>query len=453
MSLVPDTSEATVRGKDALPKQSFVSSLFHMPRNVYLLLLFTTGKGFQLSIAALTLNYYVHSLGYHPDFIGIFSAVPAIGSLLGAVPTGLLADRIGRKPILLMTAVLSPLFLALTGLVTSAPLLLGLSFLQGLFSTAYWVTNLPLLVENTTEEQRVGVLALNSFLLLGIGSLGNLLGGAIPELIAGILHVSAASVLPLRWGVFAAASFTFIFGLPLWFLQEVKHTPLLHNETSERDRKKTITLVNTKQLKENAPIGLFVKLLVPDMLFTMGEGAVVALIQLYFVLRFHLLPGFLGIIFTFSGLVGGVFSLTAPLFVKRWSKLRIVTTVQFLTAPLMILIGLAPNLPLAITGEYARSFMRTLIDPVYASFAMEKVSNKHRSTLAGFYSTTWSIGFSIGPAIAGWLQSNVSLSTSFVFGAFCLVLAPSLLLLFFGNEKQKRMQPSEVGDAREQEPS
>ncbi len=120
----------------------------------------------------------------------------------------------------------------------------------------------------------------------------------------------------------------------------------------------------------------------------MGEGAVVALIQLYFVLRFHLLPGSLGIIFTFSGVVGGVFSRTEKLFVKRWSKLRIVTTVQFLTAPLMILIGLAPSLPLAITGEYARSFIRTLIYPVYASFAMEKVSNKHRSTLAGFYSTT-----------------------------------------------------------------
>ena len=91
--------------------------------------------------------------------------------------------------------------------------------------------------------------------------------------------------------------------------------------------------------------------------------------------------------------------------------------------------------PLAITGEYARSFMRTLIDPVYASFAMEKVSNTHRSTLAGFYSTTWSIGFSIGPAVAGWLQSNVSLSTSFMFGAFCLVLAPSLLLVFFGRKQ------------------
>ena len=435
MSLVPDTTEPTTQGEDASFKQSFVSSLFHMPRNIYLLLLFTMGKGFQISIAALTLNYYVHSLGYHPDFIGIFSAIPAIGSLLGAVPVGMLADHIGRKPLLLITAALSPLFLALVGLVTSAPLLLGLSFLQGLFSTAYWVTNLPLLVENTTEEQRVGVLALNSFLLLGIGSLGNLLGGAIPEFIAGILHVSAASVLPLRWGVFTAASFTFIFGLPLWFLQEAKRTPRLHNQTRERKREKLRASVPTQQLKEATPVGLFVKLLIPDLLFTMGEGAVVALIQLFFVLRFHLLPGPLGIIFTISGLIGGVFSLTAPLFVKRWSKLRIVTTVQFLTAPLMILIGLAPNLPLAITGEYARSFMRTLIDPVYASFAMEKVSNTHRSTLAGFYSTTWSIGFSIGPAVAGWLQSNVSLSTSFMFGAFCLVLAPSLLLVFFGRKQ------------------
>ncbi len=111
MSLVPDTSESTVRGEDALPKQSFVSSLFHMPRNVYLLLVFTTDKGFQLGITALTLNYYMHSLGYHHDFIGVFSVVPAIGSLLDAVPTGMLADRIGRKPVLLMTAVLSPLFL------------------------------------------------------------------------------------------------------------------------------------------------------------------------------------------------------------------------------------------------------------------------------------------------------------------------------------------------------
>jgi MFS family permease len=445
MSLVSDTSGSTIQNREPSQKRSFVSSFLHLPRNVYLLLLFTTGKGFQLSISTLTLNYYVHSLGYQPDFIGVFSAMPAIGALVSAVPTGMLADRIGRKPVLLLTAFLTPLFLAACALVTTPFWLLFCAFMQGVVSTAYWVTNLPLLTESTTERQRVGVFALNSFLLLGVGSLGSLLGGAIPEFIAGILHISAASTIALRWGVFAAALFTFVFGLPLWFLREPRRTAAnkaakaLLEESVRNSGPLAEAVLHEK--RERLPVALFVKLLVPDLLFTMGEGAVVALMQLFFILRFHLLPGPLGIIFTISGLAGGIFSLTAPLFVKRWSKLRVVTSVQYLTAPLMVLIGFAPVLPLAIAGEYARSFMRTLIEPIYAAFAMEQVSDRQRATLSGFYSVTWSIGFSIGPTVGGWLQTNVSLSTSFVFGAFCLLLAPSLLLAFFGRQLR---QPREV---------
>jgi MFS transporter, putative metabolite:H+ symporter len=400
------------------------SSFWHLPLNVYLLLVFTLGKGFQLTISALNISYYAHSLGYRPDFIGLLNAMGAVGALVGAVPVGMLADRIGRKPVLVISAILTPVFLAMVGLSTSAPLLLGFSILQGIVSTAYWVTNVPMLVESTTDDQRVGVLALNSFLLLGVGALGNLLGGAIPEFVGKLLHISAASVLPLRWGVLSAATFTLIFGLPLWFLRE----------PDRRDKSVSAVKVRVSKPKERLPVLLFGQLLIPDLVFTMGEGAVVALMQLYFVLRFHLLPGILGVIFTISGLVGGLFSLTAPLFVHRWGKLRIVTVVQYLSAPLMLLIGFAPTLPLAITGEYARSFMRTLIEPVYASFAMERVSDRYRATLSGFYSVTWSIGFSIGPSVAGWLQTNINLSTSFVFGAVCLVVCPSLLLLFFGRK-------------------
>lgn len=424
---VPVQQHAQSTGGTRAP---FIASLFHLPRNVYLLLIFTTGKGFQLSIAALVLNYYIHSLGYRADFIGICSAMPAIGSLLGALPTALVADRIGRKPILLFTALMTPLSLALCALATSAPLLIVLNLLQGVVSTGYWVTNLPLLTESTNANQRVGVLALNSFLLLGIGALGDLLGGAIPEIVAGIMHVSSASPVPLRWGVLAAASFTFIFGLPLWFLQEPRRSLSRQQSTIGTEIKQRGTAIR----KEHFPLWLFAQLLIPDLFFTMGEGAVVALIQIYFVLRFHLLPGVLGVIFTVSGVVGGIFSLTAPLFVRRWSKLRVIVVVQYLTAPLMLLIGFAPTIPLAISAEYTRSFMRTLIEPIYAAFAMEQVSDRQRATLAGFYSTTWSIGFSLGPSIGGWLQSSVSLSASFVFGALCLLIAPTLLITFFGRK-------------------
>lgn len=440
----PET-EHTIKGREAHTTRSspllVLSSFLHLPRNVYLLLVFTLGKGLQLTIATLTINYYAYSLGYTQEFIGIFSAMPAIGAFLGAFPAGLLADRFGRKPILLASAILSPLFLVCIGLVTSAPLLLAFSLIQGLVSTAYWVTNLPLLTESTTANQRVGVIALNSFLMLGIGSLGNLLGGAIPEFVAGLLHVPANSPEPLRWGVIAASLFTFLFGLPLWLLKESKpvdEAPAAETVVAVPEpgaAEAVVASTEPKASQEKLPVWLFVKLLFPDLLFTMGEGAVVALIQIYFVIRFQLLPGELGVIFTFSGLAGGIFSLLAPLLTRRWEKIRIVTLVQYISAPLMVLIGFAPSLLVAIGGEYARSILRTIIEPVYATFAMEQVSNRHRSKLAGLYSTTWSIGFSVGPSIAGWLQQHVSLSTSFVYGAGCLVLSATLLLLFFGRKR------------------
>jgi MFS family permease len=427
----PET-EPNLRNESAIKKQGIsasIHSLLHFPKNVYLLFFFTIGKGMQITIATLTVNLYAHSLGYHPDFIGVFSAMPAVGAMVGSLPVGMLADRWGRKPVLVISALLTPLFLMALGLVTSAPLLLIFSLLEGLVGMVYWVTNLPLLTESTTEKQRVGVLALNSFLLLGVGALGNLLGGAIPEFVGGLFHVAADSTIPLRWGVITAGLCTLVFGLPLWFLHEPKRSGEKEVEPSAEQE---VLAETPAVLSKQQTVKLFLKLLLPDLLFTMGEGAVVALMQLYFALRFQLSPGTLGVIFTISGFAGGIFSLTAPLFVNRWSKLRIITTVQYLSAPLMVLIGFAPTLPLAMTGEYARSFLRTLIEPVYAAFAMEQVTNRQRATLAGWYSVTWSVGFSIGPTIAGWLQTNVNLSASFAFGAICLFICPSLLLLFFG---------------------
>jgi MFS family permease len=76
--------------------------------------------------------------------------------------------------------------------------------------------------------------------------------------------------------------------------------------------------------------------------------------------------------------------------------------------------------------------LRGLFEPTYAAFAMERVSSRNRATLSGFYSVTWSLGFSIGPILAGWLQQYVSLSAPFIVGAICMVSAATLLRIFFG---------------------
>jgi MFS family permease len=413
-------------------------------RNVYLLLLFTFGKGLQISIGQVSTNLYVYSLGYPKDFVGLVAAMPAIGALVAAVPIGLIADRIGRKPLLLVSGLLNPLALVGIALSTQPGPLLIASLANGFLSSAYWVTNLPMLTESVEEKQRVGVLALNSFLLLGVGALGALIGGVVPEVVGGILNQAATSPVPLRFGVLAAAFVTFLPAIPLFWIREAPRSRVtvaaLAAEGAELPPAAEPAVLETGLTPEGTayPVGrsemtrLFVKLLIPDFLATVGEGTVIGLIQLFFLLRFSLQPGGLGVILTVAGLLGGAVSLTAPRIVKRWGKLRTATTMQYLSAPVMLATGFAPVLALSASAEFSRIVLRGLFEPTYAAFALERVSSRNRATLSGFYSVTWSLGYSIGPTLAGWLQQYVSLSAPFIVGAVCMISAATLLRFFFG---------------------
>jgi MFS family permease len=413
-------------------------------RNVYILLLFTFGKGLQISIGQVSTNLYVYSLGYPKDFVGLVAAMPAIGALVAAVPIGLIADRIGRKPLLIVSGLLNPLALVGIALSTQPGPLLIAGLANGFLSSAYWVTNLPMLTESVEEDKRVGVLALNSFLLLGVGALGALVGGVVPEIAGGILHQAAINPVPLRWGVLAAAFVTFLPATPLFWIREAPRSRVtvaaLAVEGAELPPSAELAILETGLNPEGMPYPvrrsemtlLFVKLLIPDFLATVGEGTVIGLIQLFFLLRFSLQPGSLGVILTVAGLLGGAVSLTAPRIVRRWGKLRTATTMQYLSAPVMLVTGFAPTLALSASAEFSRIVLRGLFEPTYAAFAMERVSSRNRATLSGFYSVTWSLGFSIGPTLAGWLQQYVSLSAPFIVGAICMVSAATLLRIFFG---------------------
>src|SRR5262249_37787312 len=154
-------------------------------------------------------------------------------------------------------------------------------------------TNLPILTESTTEEQRVGVLALNNFLLLGVGALGALIGGAVPELVGTLTHQPADHTLPLRWGVLAASFVVFLSALPLFWLKEARQgneIPAAHAqdrevmavpvEVSETPAPAVVAATIAQETvaastpDRRAVTVLFIKLLIPDLLFTTGEGAV-----------------------------------------------------------------------------------------------------------------------------------------------------------------------------------
>lgn len=416
------------------------------PRNVYLLLLFTLGKGIQLSIGAVTLTLYAYSIGYKQDFVGLLVAVPAIGALLAAIPIGFLADRIPRKPLLLITGLLNPVALAVIGLTTNATLMLCASFANGVLSSAYWVTIIPMLTDAVDARRRVNVMSFNSFLLLGIGALGGLIGGAIPEWVGAVTGLPATAPIPLRWGVVAAAIAVFLPTIPLFWLTPLPEPVADATEeapppTAAPDAAAVAEVRLTRGRRTRVarpslrPIPLlFFLLLVPDVLYTAGEGAVVALEPLFFDLRFHMSPALIGALVAGGGVLVGCAALAAPLLVRRFGKLRVITVAQALSAPIALTIGYAPWLWLSAVAELIRNLLRGAFDPVYATFAMERVDARFRARLSGFYSLTWSIGFSVGAAASGWLQRNVNLSIGFLLGAILLGIAPAWLTLAFARD-------------------
>lgn len=413
--------------------------------NVWLLLIFTLGKGFQLSIGAVTINLYVYSLGYRQDFVGLFAGMSALGALLMSVPAGMISDRLGRKPVLLFTGFLTPLTLVAITFSTSAPALLISSLVNGIIASFYWVTAVPMLAESVGDDERVGALAMNSFLLLGLGALGSLIGGFVPEIAATVIHQPATNPMPLRLGVLAASLVVLLAALPLFWLRAPAprvrpvlasraDAPQPSDEQAEarQQAESHAHPAVSRRASTRAIVVLFAMLLIPDLFITFGEGIVVGLLQLFFFLKFGLHPGALGGLFTIAGILGGLAGLGAPLLVKRWGKLHTATSLQFVTAPVMLITGFAPWLSLAAGAEYMRTLMRAVIDPVYSAFTLEQLPEERRATGFGFYNVTWGLGYSLGPTLGGWLQVQVGLSAGFVVGAFCLLLAPSMLLAFFG---------------------
>ena len=146
---------------------------------------------------------------------------------------------------------------------------------------------------------------------------------------------------------------------------------------------------------------LFIKLLLPDVLFTTGEGAVVGLLTIFLAERFFLQPGPLGVLLTGAGLAGGATSLLAPRLVRRWGRLKLATGMQFASIPAILGIGFLPILPLVALAEFARQICAEVFEPVYLTFAMERVSARSRGTLSGFYSLTWSWASASGRLLPG----------------------------------------------------
>lgn len=397
-----------------LPLGAYLDAMRAFNRNVILLLSATAARGMTIAATGAVFNLYLHALGFGTPFIGLVNATNALATLVVSVPLGYLADRVGRRPVLLLGGTLYPILFLGVSLTRSPAAILILSFLFGGAATAYWVAAVPLLYSSAGERERVHAFSINSFLLWGIGPLGALLAGLVVEGAAAVLGVSASAPDALRFGLFFGVLVAVLGALPYPFL---------------RERGESAAPGPAPPVRQLA--GLFIRLLTPDLLLAIGLGGLVTFIQLYYDLRFHLDAGPIGVILAVGGITAGIGTLFTPGIAQRLGRLRSAVWLQWSTIPFMAILAVSHLLPAAVVAYWLLVTLRGMSDPVYTTFVQERVSDRYRARLTGLYSVTYSIGFSFGPAASGELQQFGGFTLAFVVSAGVYFAGSSLLWLFF----------------------
>lgn len=352
------------------------------------------------------LPYYIQEMGVtEPDKLrlltGIISSAPAIGMGIMAPVWGIMADRFGKKPMLLRALFSSFLILTGLGLVNSVGWVLALRAFQGFLSGT--VTAAGALVAAKTPQQ-------NMSFALGILASSTFLGRSIGPAVGGILAEAVGYRISFILG---GATMLIAFFLILIFIKEDKIS------------------VNEKTSKSG--IGFWkiftpYVILVLVVIFFMRIGRTVA--TPYLPLLVQQIRGTIegsslttGIITAGASVATAVSALLFTRLGDRYDKRRLVAI--FLGAGAIAVIPVLLSQSLLWFGIFYSLMFLMLggTDPLIMSYSLTLVPDNKKGLLFGIRASVGSIAWAIAPLIGSYVSINHSLEAVFYLIPVFLVFA------------------------------
>ncbi|SVC29977.1 uncharacterized protein METZ01_LOCUS282831, partial [marine metagenome] len=168
-----------------------------------------------MTIQSLLYNLYLTRLGFQEDFIGQMAGLAPIASGLLAIPTGIISDRVGRKPFLLASAAVMAVTQVGLCTVTDRTLLLALSFIAGTSGAFIWVNHVPFLSENAAPQRRAQAIAIWISIQTITRMVVSLLAGSMPDLMGRLSDTGTELPEPFRYALYIGAALCLSALLPL----------------------------------------------------------------------------------------------------------------------------------------------------------------------------------------------------------------------------------------------
>lgn len=401
---------------------------------------------FAYDALSVVLALYLAQVGLSNEQIGMLLTWTLLGDAVISLGIAGVADRIGRKRMLMLSTGL----MVVTGLafaLTSNVLLLTLAAILGTISPngkevgPFLSIEQAALTQTAPEAHRTGVFAWYNLAGSFAAALGALGGGGL----AGALQSAGTNPLDSYRAVVIGYA---LLGVLL---------AVLYTRLSPAAEARAAGSAGNEQVA-GAPVksffglhrsrGVVLKLSSLFMLDAFAGGLVVqSLIAYWFYVRFGVEPALLGGIFFGANVLAGVSALVAA---RVAARIGLVNTMVWTHIPsniLLILVPLMPNLPLAILVLLARFSISQMDVPTRQSYTMAVVDPDERSAAAGVTSIARTAASALAPSITGVMLGASLLSLPFFLAGGLKIVYDLSLYRSFSALKPPEEKPTDTKEA------
>ncbi|MDQ3873273.1 MAG: MFS transporter [Thermoproteota archaeon] len=391
-------------------------------------------RTFAYGFLSVILAIYLRLIGLSDPAIGFVLTATLANSIVFTVIASFYADRIGRRKMLILYGALMSIAGAIffvggnfVSLIISA--LIGTINVTGSETGAFLSIEQALLPQTVTDvKKRNTIFALYNMAGTFAMSLGTLLSG-LPSLLQqhyGLTQVDSIKPLFLLYSALGVATIVIYL-----FLSSKIEAPSPSSNYVSKPPTKTLS-PNSKRI-----VGKLSGLFAIDSFA--GGFVIQSLVSFWFYTRFGVELATLSYIFSVAGVLTALSFLAAA---KIADRIGLINTMVFTHIPsnlLLIMVGFAPSLPLAIGFYLTRMALSQMDVPTRQSYIVGVVNEDERTTAAGITNISRNISQAISPSVTGTiLQLLPAMSAPFVIGGALKIVYDLALYFSFRNVKPEQ---------------
>jgi MFS transporter, DHA1 family, multidrug resistance protein len=370
------------------------------------------------------LPLFIKSMGAGTDVIGTIAAISPLAGILFSFPVGLLADRLGKKRLLVVSAFVFLLAPVLYVFVQNPWWLIPVRFFHGIATAILGPVSAALILSayRETKGEKLGIYS--STTLVG-RTLAPILGGAI---------ISGFVSFPGAWNFRLVYVAAFILAIPVFILSH-----MMPEDASAGSGIKKVTLADFgKSLLAFVSNGRLLGTALIEMACYFTYGAFETYLPLYLQGR-GLPPYQIGLIFSLQILA---IALSKPLF-GRLSD-RVDRRVQILVGIVMLggsfaLIPVFPGIAAATAIGIVFGLGLSFSTVATSTYVSDVAAAESLGASMGALSSIMDIGQSAGPFVIGVVIQASTMSVGFLVDfCVCLACAVAFAALSFPQRKRRR---------------